>query len=563
MMIKKVVYALSLLVLVSCKGKLDKLLLSNDVAMKEQKAFEYFEKEDYASASPLFKDLIQSYSTSAKVEEMYFYYSYCDYLLEDYMLAAYEFKKITQKFPKGKYAEKAQFLIADSYYKTTPKYNLDQEYNAQSVEEFQVFLEKYPRSARREEVNRKIDELFEKREKKAFENAKLYYNTGDYKSAIQSFQFVLNDFPDTKRDEELKFLMVESAYLYAEKSTESKKTERYLNVNQYAENYLKSYETSTEAKYVGKVKTFQIKSGEKAKEWQSSLPKYYLKKKRYEKAIEEWEVLLKKETEKEIAQQMAEDLLTAHYEKGINSPKTSQIEAVDDFLLAYDRLIGKMKQGAVAEWKSKWTYFNKLKKELPTSLPFELLERGDYKNSTIFFKKLIDTADLKQAHNDKIFYYHLLAKHKYASKLYELPAKVQWDEIVNQIEKYRGWEQGSFKGKVLGLQKVVQEELAKYPVITIKNPMKRKHYGEAIKRAKAQIELKNAEKDQEEIVYLLLLSSVKKAKSVSKYERLPQYEYAKSLFTDYSSLLKGGGFEEKSQKIEEKIDKGLIKYRKK
>ena len=98
-MIKNIFFFVLVISLTSCRGKLDKLLMSNDVALKEQKAHEYFENCDYASASPLFKDLIQSYSTSAKVEKVYFYFAYCDYKLEDYMLAAYEFNKILEKFP--------------------------------------------------------------------------------------------------------------------------------------------------------------------------------------------------------------------------------------------------------------------------------------------------------------------------------------------------------------------------------------------------------------------------------------------------------------------------------
>ena len=141
-MIKNIFILTLVVFLSSCKGKVDKLLMSNDVALKEQKAQEFFEDCDYASASPLFKDLIQSYSTSAKVEKVYFYFAFCDYKMEDYMLASYEFKKILEKFPRGKYAERAQFLVADSYFHSTPKYNLDQEFNSQAVEEFQIFLEK-------------------------------------------------------------------------------------------------------------------------------------------------------------------------------------------------------------------------------------------------------------------------------------------------------------------------------------------------------------------------------------------------------------------------------------
>ena len=92
-MLRKASLFFFLITLLSCKSKVDRLLMSNDTALKEQKAQEYFENCDYLKASPLFKDLIESYSSSAKVEKVYFYYSYCDYLLEDYLLAAMNFRK--------------------------------------------------------------------------------------------------------------------------------------------------------------------------------------------------------------------------------------------------------------------------------------------------------------------------------------------------------------------------------------------------------------------------------------------------------------------------------------
>lgn len=536
--------------------------MSNDVELKEQKAKEYFEDCDYASASPLFKDLIQSYSTSAKVEKVYFYFAYCDYKLEDYMLAAYEFKKILDKFPRGKYAERAQFLIADSYFNSTPKYNLDQEYNSQAVEEFQIFLEKYPNSDKRKDANHKIDLLIEKREKKDFENAKLFFNTTDYKAALQSFQFVLNDYPDTKRDEELHYLLVESAYLYAEKSIEKKKAMRYGEVNKYAARYLKKYQKDESASHMSKVQLYQKKAKTKSLNLQYSLPVYYLKKRKYDEAIGLWEGLLSKKSASD-KESIAEKLLEAYYEKGLNAEKISKIDAVNDFIAAYDNLAGKLDQEKVDKWKSKKTYFEKLNQELPVTLPYDFLASGAYKNAVEYFDLLMDTADFSNRFNDKMFYNSLLAKHKHAEKVREVPAKVQWDKIMTLTTEHKTWEEGKYGGRIQTLLKNVKGELDRYPIIIITNPMKRKNYSLALKRAKAEIDGGNAMKDQEEVVYLLLLSSVKKARSLKKYERLPQYKNAKLDYEAYAGMLKENKYIQKALKIEEKINKGITKYQNK
>lgn len=555
------IIALSI-VLFSCKGKIDRLLMSDDVEMKEQKAKEFFENCDYASASPLFKDLIQSYSTSAKVEKVYFYFAYCDYKLEDYMLAAYEFRKIIEKFPRGKYSERAQFLLADSYFNSTPKYNLDQEYNQQAVEEFQVFLEKYPSSDKRQIANDKIDLLIEKREKKDFENAKLFYNTRDYKAALQSFQFVLNDFPDTKRDEELYFLLVESAYMYAEKSIEHKKAARFGAVNEYATTYLKKYEQATAPKYLSKVVAYQKKAKEKALDLEYSLPGYYYKKKKYDQAINLWGELLNKKEVKDKGS-IAESLLNACYEKALNAEKKDKIEAVNSFVEVYDRVAGKLNQDEVAKWKSKNEYFLKLQKEIPLELPYDFLSSGEYKEAVDYFQQIADTADLSKGYNDKMFFNYILAKHKYALKLREVPAKSQWDEVVSLTKVNKTWENGKYQSKIKTLLKEVGNEMDNYPLVLISNPMKRKNYVLALQRAKVQIDKENTLKDREEVVHLLLLSSLKKARSLKKYERLPQYKNAKLDYEKYASLLKEPILVEKGRKIEEKINKGITKYQNK
>ncbi|HEY1056499.1 MAG TPA: outer membrane protein assembly factor BamD, partial [Emticicia sp.] len=72
-----------------------------------------------------------------------------------------------------------------------------------------------------------IDDLRGKLEQKSFENAKLYLDIGDYKSAVIAFRNSLRDYPDTKYAEEMEYLSLEAQYLYARNSLETKQEERY------------------------------------------------------------------------------------------------------------------------------------------------------------------------------------------------------------------------------------------------------------------------------------------------------------------------------------------------
>jgi outer membrane protein assembly factor BamD len=80
--------------------------------------------------------------------------------------------------------------------------------------------------------------------KKAFENAKQYYITENYKSAIIALDNVLIDFPSYDNREEVHFLIVKSSYSLAINSISNKVEERLKSTldaySQFEDNYPKS-----------------------------------------------------------------------------------------------------------------------------------------------------------------------------------------------------------------------------------------------------------------------------------------------------------------------------------
>ena len=74
---------------------------------------------------------------------------------------------------------------------------------------------------------------------KAYSNAKLYYNLGNYLgnnyvSAVVTAENALKDFPESQYREDLSFLILQSKYQEAKKSIEAKRTQRYIDtVDEY------------------------------------------------------------------------------------------------------------------------------------------------------------------------------------------------------------------------------------------------------------------------------------------------------------------------------------------
>lgn len=220
-------FILILLITLSSCSKYQKVLKSSDYDFKYKKAKEYYDKEDYVRALPLFEELITVYRGTTRSEDCFFFYAYCNYGLEDYLLASYHFKNFYKTFPKSERAEQAMFYNAYCYYLDSPRYSLDQSNTLLAINEFQLFLTMYPNSAKVTECNELMDKLRLKLQNKVFDYAKMYYNMGDYKASIMAFSNVIKEYPDSKFCEESQFLILKSQFLLAQNSIETKQKERF------------------------------------------------------------------------------------------------------------------------------------------------------------------------------------------------------------------------------------------------------------------------------------------------------------------------------------------------
>ena len=229
-MLKKTLYIIFsvsiLLILTSCSRDFDKLLKSDDYGLKLSKAYEYFEAEDYYRAQTLFEQARPFYRGTKELEKIYFHYAYTQYYQEKYILSAYYFKDFYKNYPNSEYAEESQYMAAYSNYEMSPNHKLEQSTTAQAIDGFQLFVNSYPNSDRVERCNILIDELRAKLEKKAIATADLYYKLREYQAATQSYQNVLQDYPDTRAAAQIRIQILKASYELALNSVDSKKEER-------------------------------------------------------------------------------------------------------------------------------------------------------------------------------------------------------------------------------------------------------------------------------------------------------------------------------------------------
>lgn len=237
----------------ACKSEFEKIRASGDVDRIYTKALEYYDQEEYQKAQTLFELIISSYRGKKEAEDIYYKYAYTYYHLEQFILASYYFKNFSNTYGASSLREEADFMSAYSNYQLSPTFRLDQTYTEEAINGFQLFVNTYPNSSRVGECNRLIDEMRNKLEKKAYESAKLYFDLREYQASIQTFDNVLKDFPDTRNAEQIRYMIIRSAYLLAKNSFVDKQKERYQDARDRASEFLLRFPDSGYTKEVNSI----------------------------------------------------------------------------------------------------------------------------------------------------------------------------------------------------------------------------------------------------------------------------------------------------------------------
>ncbi len=226
MRLKYLIYLFVIVLLSSC-GEYEKLLKSSDYQLKYEKAFEYYEDEEYVRSATIFEQIANIYNGTNKADTLQFYRAYSYFHQRDYYMAGHYFEELIKTFPSSDFAEEASFMNGYCYYMLSPRPSLDQASTYKAITTLTMFKMNFPASERIDEANRIIREMEEKLVEKSYISAKLYYDLSKYQSAIIALRNSLGQFPDTKYREELMFMILESSYQIAANSVEDKKTERY------------------------------------------------------------------------------------------------------------------------------------------------------------------------------------------------------------------------------------------------------------------------------------------------------------------------------------------------
>ena len=243
-------FVIGLLAAVGCKSEYELLLEGNDVDAKYAAAFEYFNQGKYQRASQLFESLSALTNGTDRGDTVQYYWGLSNYRYRDYYTAETNFTNFIATYPLSPFAPDAGFFRIDCLYRQTLRYELDQKPTRNALSAIARYLVENPDSPYRPLCENMTTELNGRLDRKAYENARLYYKMEDYQAASVALRNVLKDNSENIYREDILYYIAMSSYKYASMSVQNKQKERYLI---FVDDYLNFVGEYPESSYRGEL----------------------------------------------------------------------------------------------------------------------------------------------------------------------------------------------------------------------------------------------------------------------------------------------------------------------
>ena len=260
-----------LLVMTGCANEFNRVYMTNNIPYKYEYAKECFANGKWTRATTLLTDMIVVLKGTEYAQESLYMLGMAQYNNKDYEGAAATFKRYYSSYPKGDFAENAEFYVGQSLYESTPEPRLDQSATVSAIAAFQEYLDIYPDARHKATAQQRLFDLQDKLVRKELYNAKLYYDLGpyfgncaagenNYEACIITAQNALKEYPYSKLREEFATLLMKSKFELAQQSVDAKQLERYQDAEDECYGFINEYpdskERATAEKYIDKCKAF-------------------------------------------------------------------------------------------------------------------------------------------------------------------------------------------------------------------------------------------------------------------------------------------------------------------
>lgn len=210
-----------------------------DVAFSKAKAL--YERGRYMDAARGFETVLGISRGSSIAQESQWLLADSYFKAKDYIMAAAEFRRYAETFPRSEKRPEAEYQEGMSYVALSPRYNLDQSDTYKAIEAMQLFIARYPAHERTVDAARIIDQMRDKLARKQYAAGEMYLRIQAYEAAAIYFGLTIDQFPETAWAERALARQAESYLLFAERSVEARQAERYQQVVAAYEKYVQLF----------------------------------------------------------------------------------------------------------------------------------------------------------------------------------------------------------------------------------------------------------------------------------------------------------------------------------
>ncbi len=247
------------ILLTGCAKEFNRVYKTDNYDYKYEYAKECFANGKYNRCVLILQDIVTIMKGSENGQECLYMLAMACYCSQDYETAAQYFKKYSQSYPRGTYAEMASFYVGQSLYMSTPEPRLDQTPTMSAIAAFQDYIDLFPEGQLKDAAHARLYELQDKLVEKELYSARLYYDLGtyfgnctsggsNYEACIITAQNAIRDFPFSARREEFALLVMKSKYELAQSSVEERRIDRFRDAEDECYGFLNEYPDSQHKK---------------------------------------------------------------------------------------------------------------------------------------------------------------------------------------------------------------------------------------------------------------------------------------------------------------------------
>jgi len=195
MHLRRLVFVLLVLAVAGCPKRVQVPPVPQDAQQAIDQATANLEAKRYRQAEDQFTFIIFNFPGSRQASDAQYYLAETYFRSKDYLQAQDEFDFYLKSFPNGRFQEEATYELAVSYLRSAPSHVRDQARALKAQEIVDQFLETYPESPLRPEAEKLLGDIAERLALREFDAARIYYTSGEYKSALIYYDYVNDTYP--------------------------------------------------------------------------------------------------------------------------------------------------------------------------------------------------------------------------------------------------------------------------------------------------------------------------------------------------------------------------------